>query len=79
MTRTLYRIFCLVGVTSSTLHAQQTREAPLSSRRASQVADSILRLMTLEEKVGQLNQLPGQGTPTGPHAPQGVTDRQAVG
>jgi beta-glucosidase len=71
MTRTLYRIFCLVGVTSSTLQAQQTREAPLSSRRASQVADSILRLMTLEEKVGQLNQLPGQGTPTGPHAPQG--------
>ena len=71
MTRTLYRILCLVGVTSSALHAQQTREAPLSSRRASQVADSILRLMTLEEKVGQLNQLPGQGTPTGPHAPQG--------
>ena len=71
MTRTLYRILCLVGATSSTLHAQQTREAPLSSRRASQVADSILRLMTLEEKVGQLNQLPGQGTPTGPHAPQG--------
>src|SRR5207248_2472599 len=46
-------------------------EAPLSSRRASHVADSVLRLMTLEEKVGQLNQLPGQGTPTGPHAPQG--------
>jgi beta-glucosidase len=71
MTRNLYRIVCLVGLTSSTLHAQQTREAPLSSRRASQVADSILRLMTLDEKVGQLNQLPGQGTPTGPHAPQG--------
>ena len=71
MTRNLYRILCLVGAASSTLHAQQTREAPLSSRRASQVADSILRLMTLEEKVGQLNQLPGQGTPTGPHAPQG--------
>ena len=70
MTRNLYRLLWLVGVASSTLHAQQ-REAPLGSRRASQLADSILRLMTLEEKVGQLNQLPGQGTPTGPHAPQG--------
>ncbi|MGZ3557285.1 MAG: glycoside hydrolase family 3 N-terminal domain-containing protein, partial [Gemmatimonadaceae bacterium] len=34
-------------------------------------ADSILRLMTLEEKIGQLNQLPGQGTQTGPRVPQG--------
>jgi beta-glucosidase len=27
--------------------------------------------MTLEEKIGQLNQLPGQGTQTGPRVPQG--------
>lgn len=27
--------------------------------------------MTLEEKIGQLNQLPGVGTETGPHAPEG--------
>jgi beta-glucosidase len=49
----------------------QTGESRLTSRRASQVADSILRLMTLEEKIGQLNQLPGRGTQTGPRVPEG--------
>ena len=35
--------------------------------------DSVLRLMTIEEKLGQLNQLPGVGDPTGPGgAPAGV-------
>ena len=47
------------------------RESPLTSARASQFADSLLKLMTLEEKLGQLNQLPGNGSPTGPRAPQG--------
>jgi beta-glucosidase len=51
--------------------AQAVRESPLTSARASQFADSILKLMTLEEKLGQLNQLPGYGTQTGPRAPQG--------
>ncbi|HXL87056.1 MAG TPA: glycoside hydrolase family 3 N-terminal domain-containing protein, partial [Gemmatimonadaceae bacterium] len=49
----------------------QTRESPLTSARASQFADSILRLMTLDEKIGQLNQLPGMGSQTGPRAPVG--------
>src|SRR6476661_1783509 len=49
----------------------QTVESPLTSARASQFADSVLKLMTLEEKLGQLNQLPGYGTQTGPRAPQG--------
>jgi beta-glucosidase len=53
------------------MEAQTPRESPLTSRRASQFADSILRLMTLEEKVGQLNQLPGMGSQTGPRVPQG--------
>ena len=51
--------------------SQAVRESPLTSARASQFADSVLRLMTLEEKLGQLNQLPGMGTQTGPRAPQG--------
>jgi beta-glucosidase len=50
---------------------QARTESPFESARAAQVADSILRLMTLEEKVGQLNQLPGSGTQTGPRVPQG--------
>jgi beta-glucosidase len=53
------------------MEAQTPRESPLTLRRASQFADSILRLMTLEEKVGQLNQLPGMGSQTGPRVPQG--------
>src|SRR6202162_3613168 len=48
-----------------------SRESPLASARASQFADSVLKLMTLEEKLGQLNQLPGIGSQTGPRAPQG--------
>ena len=46
--------------------------SPLSSARASQFADSILRLMTLDEKLGQLNQLPGGGNQISPQ------DRQAL-
>ena len=46
-------------------------ESPLNSARASQFADSVLRLMTLDEKVGQLAQSPGRGTQTGPRAPEG--------
>jgi beta-glucosidase len=49
----------------------QPRESPLTSARASQFADSILRLMTLEEKLGQLTQSPGTGSQTGPRAPAG--------
>jgi beta-glucosidase len=48
-----------------------TRESPLNSARASQFADSLLKLMTLEEKLGQLTQTPGMGSQTGPRAPTG--------
>lgn len=54
-----------------TARAQAAAESPLWSARAYQFADSVLRLMTLEEKVGQLNQLPGRGTQTGPRVPEG--------
>ncbi|MGH7603908.1 MAG: glycoside hydrolase family 3 N-terminal domain-containing protein [Gemmatimonadaceae bacterium] len=47
------------------------RESPLNSARASQFADSIIALMTLEEKLGQLAQWPGQGSQTGPRVPTG--------
>lgn len=54
------------------LAAQTTRESPLNSTRASQFADSVLHLMTLDEKLGQLNQLPGGGQQIS------VNDRQAL-
>jgi beta-glucosidase len=49
----------------------QTHESSLTSARASRFADSVLKLMTLDEKIGQLNQSPGMGTQTGPRAPAG--------
>ena len=71
MKRTVTGITSVVLFAAGGLEAQTPREAPLASARASQLADSILRLMTLEEKIGQLNQLPGMGTQTGPRVPAG--------
>ncbi|MFL5466512.1 MAG: GNAT family N-acetyltransferase [Gemmatimonadaceae bacterium] len=67
----LTKIFACLLAFASTLHAQTPRESPIASARASQFADSILRVMTLEEKIGQLNLLPGAGSQTGPRAPPG--------
>ncbi|HMH86540.1 MAG TPA: hypothetical protein VK529_11385, partial [Gemmatimonadaceae bacterium] len=47
------------------------RESPLNSAQASRFADSVLHLMTLDEKLGQLAQSPGRGTQTGPRVPEG--------
>ncbi|HMI46148.1 MAG TPA: hypothetical protein VK491_08275 [Gemmatimonadaceae bacterium] len=47
------------------------RESPLNSAQASRFADSVLQLMTLEEKLGQLTQSPGRGTQTGPRVAEG--------
>ncbi len=71
MTRIWTTIACCGALAAVAANAQTPRESRLTSARASQFADSILRLMTLEEKIGQLNQLPGMGTQTGPRAPQG--------
>ncbi len=68
---TWLRMVCLASLAGVSIDAQTPRESPLNSARASQFADSILRLMTLEEKLGQLNQLPGNGTQTGPRVPTG--------
>jgi len=79
MNRTLTTIICAAALAGTAMQAQVPRESPLSSARASQFSDSILRLMTLEEKIGQLNQLPGRGTQTGPRAPQGGEDMVRAG
>jgi beta-glucosidase len=48
----------VIVANGTTSGAQATRESKLNSAVATQFADSLLRLMTLEEKLGQLNQLP---------------------
>jgi len=70
MTRTLTLVICAAAAATTT-HVQAQTESPLTSVRGAQFADSILKLMTLEEKVGQLNQLPGSTSQTGPQVPQG--------
>src|SRR6266513_2162072 len=70
LTRLSAAVTSLAALTCTSLSAQTPRESPLTSRRASQVADSILRLMTLEEKIGQLTQLQWIGTQNGPRASQ---------
>jgi beta-glucosidase len=49
----------------------QGPESPMTSARASRFADSVLRLMSLDEKLGQLAQSPGRGTQTGPRVAEG--------
>jgi beta-glucosidase len=63
-------VACIAGTLP--LSAQATRESALNSPGASQFADSLLRLMTLDEKLGQLNQLPGGGHQIS------TQDRQAI-
>ncbi len=67
------KIFLLAVLSASPLATAlpQKPESPLNSARASQFADSVLKLMTLEEKVGQLSQSPGTGTPNGPRVSPG--------
>jgi beta-glucosidase len=45
---------------------------PMAQDPGSRLADSLLRLMTLEEKLGQLNQPAGPGNQTGPAARAGT-------
>src|SRR3954471_9184697 len=71
LTQTAFCVCAAAALGPSPALAQTTSEPPFSSARASQVADSILQLMTLDEKVGQLNQLPGRGSQTGPRVPAG--------
>jgi len=70
MIRTLRWAALACAVVSSHASAQNT-ELPFASAAASRFADSVLALMTLEEKLGQLAQSPGYGTQSGPRASAG--------
>ncbi len=49
------------------------------SAQAEHFVDSLLATMSLDEKLGQLTQVPGQGTPTGPKALPGTDDEIRAG
>lgn len=52
---------------------------PVPPARADRVADSVLALMTLDEKVGQLVQAPGGRDQTGPLVPAGTDEGVRAG
>jgi beta-glucosidase len=66
-----FRTTALAGALVAVPLAAQTRQSPLNSPASSRFADSVIALMTLEEKLGQLTQAPGYGTQSGPHATSG--------
>ncbi len=61
------------GMAAAAAPAARVPATPADTGRARMDAfvDSLLARMTLEEKVGQLTQLPGSGTVTGPAGPTG--------
>lgn len=74
MTRSL-RLAALGAVVLSVSVQAQPKESRLNSAAGARVADSVLALMTLEEKLGQLAQSPSYGTPSGPR-PVGGAEAQ---
>lgn len=62
----------LLAAATPVLAQPRTPPRPISSARADHIADSVLALMTLDEKVGQLIQTPGGRDQTGPLVPAGT-------
>src|SRR4029078_1795037 len=60
----LHFVFLIFGIMISFLSIGQ-------KKTIDQKADSVLKLMTLDEKVGQMNQYSGMWAHTGPITPQG--------
>ncbi len=60
----------LVAAAAQRAEAQR-RPAPVTPARADRIADSVLAGLTLDEKIGQMVQLPGGRDQTGPVAPAG--------
>ncbi|MFN2637652.1 MAG: glycoside hydrolase family 3 N-terminal domain-containing protein [Gemmatimonadaceae bacterium] len=71
MVKVMAIVAWLVPGLASSQTTPPPRESALASARASRFADSVLALMTLEEKVGQLTQATGSETKAGPRIPAG--------
>jgi beta-glucosidase len=74
-TRALGLALVSFAAAPSVITAQSARTSPtdtaITSRRANRIADSLLALMTLDEKLGQLTQTPAEGDQTGPKVDAG--------
>ncbi len=74
--RTLLATAVLATIVAAPARAQRRTVSPA---RADRVADSVLALLSLDEKVGQLVQSPGGRDQTGPTAPAGGEDAVRAG
>src|SRR5664279_925626 len=68
--------FFLIVISQSSLCAAQNQPAGRSSKTSEQKADSVLQLMTLDEKIGQMNQYNGDWEATGPITKDGDKQNQ---
>ena len=66
----------LIFISQSSLCAAQGQQNGRSSKTAEQKADSVLQLMTLDEKIGQMNQYNGDWEATGPITKDGDKQNQ---
>ena len=64
--RSCFASLSMTLVVAGSATAQHSPSNTTSSRQASRIADSLLALMTLEEKLGQLTQTPVGSDQTGP-------------
>jgi beta-glucosidase len=70
-----YMIVCISLLVSQCLHAQKV-SVPISKKSIDQKVDSVLKLMTLDEKIGQMNQYNGDWEATGPITKDGDKQNQ---
>lgn len=72
---------CSTAQTNSraTAAPSPSHSASLASARETHFVDSLLSVMTLEEKIGQLTMSPAEGLQTGPQRPAGSTAQVRAG
>ena len=70
----MMRRFSLSSAALVVAVATTTADAQPTASRATRFVDSLVARMTLEEKLGQLTQVPGRWGDTGPRVPEGGED-----
>jgi beta-glucosidase len=80
----LDRIGCAVatiaaGLSAPILSAAARVDGGHAGRGEAETVESLLGRMTLEEKLGQLSQMPGRTSATDPHLPEGTEQRIRAG
>jgi beta-glucosidase len=80
MNKKIFRIACtlLIAVTQIFVSAAQNLSRNNREKNIDQKVDSVLKLMTLDEKIGQMNQYNGDWDATGPITKDGDKQNQII-